>query len=184
MPKAVAVCGHICSGKSSVIAHLSKSYNWNVISFGKYIRHLALTQGLSPTREVYQTLGQEVVSRGDPHQFLHQVIRFNQPASEVHLFDGIRHVSVFDALRQVYDDTLVIFLDLSHEQRYRRFMARAAEDDPSLTYEEFLRLSDQPVERGISEIADLTDYRVDAAAPLQKIINEIDQVLAFKRFTS
>ena len=145
MPKAIAISGHICSGKSSIINHLSRSYGWDIISFGKYIKHLASTKELPPTRETYQTLGQEVFSGRGACQFLHDAIEFSRPTSSAHLFDGVRHVPMLDALHQVYSATFVIYLDISDFQRYLRFTARASQGDSPLTYDEFLKLSGQPV---------------------------------------
>jgi dephospho-CoA kinase len=177
LSKAIAVCGHICSGKSSVVGYLARKYGWNVISFGKYIRHLAATRGLLPSRDVYQILGQEVFDERGGHQFLRDVMQFNQPVSFVHLFDGVRHIPMIEAIRQIYSDTFVIYLNVNAYERYRRFKRRAAKGDPSLTYEEFERLSDQPVEQGISEILNIADFSIDASTSHRKVVTEIEKTL-------
>lgn len=182
MSKAILVCGHICSGKSSVIGNLSKSYGWNVISFGKYIRHLARIKNLPLTRDIYQTLGQEIFEKRGPHQFLQDVIRFNQPTSTIHLFDGVRHLPMLDAIRAVYQRTFIIYLEIDDNLRYVRFKKRSAQDDSALNYEAFLRLSQQPTERDISRIKDIADFSVNTSLPFNQVIDEVEQILIDKRF--
>ena len=176
MKRAILICGHICSGKSFVIDQLVKAYQWDVISFGKYIKHLAWVKKLPATRESYQILGQQVFEELGPNKFLANVIQFNKPSSPVHLFDGVRHLPMLEAIRQHYQNTLVIYLNVSDEIRFKRYKIRAAQGDPALTYEEFLKLSEQPVERGISEIKKLADLQIDGTASLQGIIDKIEKI--------
>ena len=177
MAKAIAVCGHICSGKSYVISYLAEKYGWNVISFGKYIRHLAATRGVSPSRDIYQVLGQEVFDERGAPQFLRDVVQFNQPVSSIHLFDGVRHMPMIEAIRQIYSDTFVVYLNVNTYERYRRFKMRAGEGDPSLAYEEFERLSNHPVEQGISEILNIADFSIDASTSDRNVVTEIEKAL-------
>lgn len=184
MLKAVAICGHICSGKSSFINHVSSLHEWNVISFGKYIRHLASIKGVSLTRANYQALGHETLLERGPDCFLSDVIQFNQPLSNIHLYDGIRHTSIIEALQRIYQNTLVIYLNACDDQRYHRFIGRASHDDPSLTYGEFLKLSEHPIEYGISAISTIADCVIDTNLSFFQNTNKIEEVLLTNKFTS
>ena len=180
--RAVAVCGHICSGKSSIVNYLSELYNWDVISFGKYVRHLADTKGLPSTRETYQILGQQLINELGAQQFLYNTIQFNQPISTIHLYDGVRHMSVLAELRLAYRSTLVIYLDVSDSVRYARFKTRAADGDPSMFYDEFLQLSKRPVEQENSRISRVADLHIDASSSFSAITTEIKAMLLKNQF--
>lgn len=150
--RAVVICGQICSGKSSIVRHLRQAYGWDTVSFGNYVRYIAHTTGLQPSREAFQRLGDELFRTKGPNQFLAEVIEFSQPLSHIHLYDSVRHRAMIEALQQVYNDVCVIMLSASNEERYERFKLRVVEGDTQLSFNEFLRLTDHPVERGISEL--------------------------------
>jgi dephospho-CoA kinase len=176
--------GRISSGKSSIIKHLSISYDCNIISFGNYVRHITLTRGLPFTRTSYQLIGQKLFSEQSPDEFLQNVIRFHAPSSEIHLYDGIRHTSIIDALRRLYRESLVIYLAVDDYQRYLRFTSRAAQGDPLLSFEEFLKLDKQPIERGIAAIAAIADVSLNASIPLHEFTTTIDEIPAIREFIS
>src|SRR5574342_1261184 len=121
MPRSISICGLICSGKSSVITKLHNLHNWDIISFGRYVREIASLRGLLPTRETYQALGYELLEKLGVARFLAKVIEANQPKSDVHLFDGMRHTSILDSMRQIYETNIVIYLELSDSLRFGRY---------------------------------------------------------------
>jgi dephospho-CoA kinase len=182
MRNALAVCGKISSGKSSVIKELSHSHGWDIVSFGRYVRSIALAQHETPTRETYQQLGLKLFTERGAEQFLQDVIEVNQPTSNTHLFDGIRHVSIIEELKRRYTNTFVIYLDVSDVERYRRFSARASDDDRSVSYEQFLEISHHPIEQGIADIATVADAVIDASSSLRTLMSQVNIHLAMTDF--
>lgn len=178
MPKSISICGLICSGKSSVVAELHNLHNWDIISFGRYVREIANLRGLSPTREIYQVLGNELVNALGATKFLANVVDANQPKSNIHLFDGVRHTSILDSMRQIYETNIVIYLELSDSLRFERYKSRSAIGDETISFEQFLEISQHPVERGIVDIRSQSDLRVDVANDLSQIVNRINDYLA------
>src|ERR1700759_4790137 len=178
MGNALAVCGQIGSGKSSVIKDLSRSHRWDTVSFGRYVRSIALARQETPSREIYQQLGLQLFTERGAKQFLQDVIECNQPTSNTHLFDGIRHVSIIEELKIRYKNTFVIYLDVSDLERYKRFSARASKDDLTVSYEQFLEISQHPIEQGIPEIATVADAVIDGSSPLQTLISQVNSQLA------
>ena len=177
MGQAIAICGHICSGKSEIINYLSHEHGWNVISFGSYVKYVAQDECLPATRDSYQTLGQKLFKERGPKQFLLDVIEFHGPTSLTHLFDGVRHTLIIDELRQMYAGLFVVYLHVSDAVRYERFLKRRKENEPLLSVAEFLRLSEHPIEKGISDIAGVADQSIDASVPLAQVLAEIKSPL-------
>lgn len=177
MKNALAVCGQICSGKSSVIRKLSNSHAWDIVSFGRYIRSLTNIRQENPTRETYQLLGLKLFKERGAKQFLEDVIESNQPTSDTHLFDGVRHVSIIEELKTHYTNAFVIYLNLSDVERYERFISRASKDDPIFSYEQFLEISQHPIEQGIPEIATIANVVIDASVSFQEVMAEVNDQL-------
>jgi hypothetical protein len=126
----------------------SKSFTgWDTVSFGRYIRSLINIRQEVPTREIYQSLGQKLFAERGPKLFLQDTIEFNQPASDIHLFDGVRHVSIIEELKEFYASTFVIYLNVGDLERYNRFISRASKDDPIISYDQFLAISQHPIEQ-------------------------------------
>ena len=174
MEKAVAICGQICSGKTAVISYLAQTYSWDIISFSAYIKELAAKQELPATRETYQQLGQTLYTNMVPAEFLGKVIAASGATSEVQVFDSIRHVSIANALREIYPSVVVIYLDTSFAERQRRFASRQAVSDKGA---EFLELNREQVESDIENIRDVADYVINGDRPFEEIITEVKCLL-------
>lgn len=173
----VAVCGQICSGKSYLIKHLSSQLGWDVISFGDYVRHVASLQHIEPSRESFQALGQRLISERGPTDFLADVILFNHPGTDNHLYDGVRHIPIVQALGEIYDKTLVVYLSVPDDQRYGRYLERLVLGDSVLSFQEFLEMGLRPTECGIPQLANVADLCLDATQPVHLLVDEIHERL-------
>jgi len=175
--KAVAICGQIGSGKSFISNQLASIYQWDIVSFSKYIKHVANSRSLPPTREVYQKLGNELYTALGPHIFLKNTLEFNKPSSVVHLYDSIRHLSIIEAIQDNYSARIVVFLDVTDEIRYARYSSRASREDKPLSLTSFLNMNRALSERGIKEIKLSADVIVDGSQSANTIIQNIQAVL-------
>lgn len=170
MKRSISVCGNIGSGKTTVLRALSAAYNWDIVSFGSFVK--SLISGPDPTREICQELGQQLFSTRGPRGLIENVLRFHEPKSETHLFDGVRHISVIKELRKMYPTNLVIFLTIDDRQRYERFKgANALNSITSFT--DFLKMSAHSIERGIEEIATVADANIDASQDRDFVLAEV-----------
>lgn len=175
--KAVVVSGAICSGKSSVIKCLARVHGWDVVSFGAYVRHTAEQRGEEATRPNLQALGTELLSSLGAEKFLIDVIAHANPSSDVHVYDGVRHLAMLEALRRMYPRPVVVYLDVEANERYRRFAARSRHDDSVIPYEGFLAMCDEPVERGVEELRREADLCCAGSASVEEIVHAIEDVL-------
>jgi dephospho-CoA kinase len=171
---AVVVAGEICSGKSTVIAHLARVHDWDVISFGDYVRHVSARRGLTGTREELQSLGAELLDGLGPEQLLDAAVRLCQPRSSVHLFDGVRHASMLAAIRQRYSTTVVAYLDVTAAERYRRFLRRQREDETTLTHAGFMALCDAPIERSVLDVRTTADLLFADVTTVEEVARAIE----------
>lgn len=174
---AVSISGQIGSGKSTVVDELAKLHGWDIVSFSKYVRYQAASRNLPATRKSYQLLGQKLFVELGPYQFLKDAIEFNMCSSRGVLFDGIRHVEIVQALRRLYPKCIVVFLDVTDLIRFSRFTSRSAAHDRTLSFEEFLGLSLQPVESEILEIKNLADLCVDASDSINGTLLAINNAI-------
>lgn len=180
--RAVAVCGQIGSGKSTVIATLSNAYGWDSISFSTYVRELATLRGLSASREELQKLGQELVESKSTVDFMTDAIYHFAPLSSVHLIDGIRHPRGVAALRTLYRNSTIIYLSLPNDIRFQRFAARMRAGDPTTDFEGFMKLSQAEIESEIQSIQAIADHVVDSAGSVEETLGAIITVLQQQGF--
>jgi dephospho-CoA kinase len=178
--RAIAICGLIASGKSSIANYLSDLYEWDIVSFGDYVRYEAKERNLEPSRETYQSLGEELFRSRGGLRFLRDVIGFQKPRSSIHLFESIRHVEVIEAVKKEYHQTLVIYISLSDQERYKRFVARS--NQAVLTYDNFMDMSYRPIEQGIPAIAAIADFVVDGSVSLSELIKDVETVLVARNY--
>lgn len=170
MKNSISVCGKIGSGKSTVLRALSAEYGWDIVSFGGYVKSL-ITEP-DPVRGTFQQLGQELFALRGARGLLENALRFHNPQSETHLFDGVRHVSVLQELRKIYSANFVIYLEIGDRERYERFI-RASDMNSRVSYPEFLHMCEHPIELGIEDISHVADINVDASRDLASVLEDI-----------
>lgn len=174
----VTLAGAIGSGKSTLAKALGNALGAPAYSFSGYVRSVVDRRGLdSSSRTVLQDVGHALVL-DDPRVFLDQALAWggHRPGADL-LLDGLRHLSVLDALRarqvEGVEPVLLIYLDTSPSTRELRAKARG--DDP-----EKLRLNEaHPAEHdlhaGLREGADLVlDGDLDQDALVAKALAFIE----------
>ena len=170
--KAVAVCGRSGSGKSSLVARLSSEYGWDLISFGDYVRAELKRSGGEPTRMQLQALGHTLFRDLGPEGILNAALAACRPSTEVHLIDGIRHVSVWEAVRTKYEASVLLFLDIPEEERYRRYVRRRG-DEGVKTYESFHETDLHPIEQGIDPLRAIADLVIGGDEPEESVLAHV-----------
>jgi dephospho-CoA kinase len=117
---AVAFAGRIGAGKSSVSAALASELKSKRASFGDYIRQVAASRGLNPTRDVLQTIGAELEAT-DATELCKAVLgSVDWRGGESIVIDGVRHVSVLEILRELVSPLPLFFVYLDVEDSLRK----------------------------------------------------------------
>ena len=116
----IVVCGKMCSGKDT-FAHLLAKHNH--IDIGNIVREITQTND----RVQNALLGTEISKR------LIVLIKESQPC----VITGIRQVSILETILKNFNCELndFIWLEVSTEERKRRFLARGADKDKNLSFE-------------------------------------------------
>ena len=102
-PVVVALAGPIGSGKTTLSRALAKEFDCKRASFGDHFRQLAVESGQNPgNRRLLQRLGEKYVGLS-PDRLCRELLRKAdwQPGDESLIVDGVRHIEILIALRQV-----------------------------------------------------------------------------------
>lgn len=130
----VTLAGAIGSGKTTLARALADRLGWPAASFGDYVREQARRRDLDPgSRKVLQDLGQSLVE-ADPERFLAEALAWmNYDATAGIVLDGLRHKSVWQALRAHSENfpeqpVVLFFLDTPDDVRHARLRERGLDE--------------------------------------------------------
>jgi dephospho-CoA kinase len=98
----IGVSGEIGAGKTTIARELAAWYGAAYASFGDYVRKEVQRRHLPVEREVLQDIGAELVSTHGPDEFTRIVVEDASAGdAESLVVEGVRHVSVNEALRRL-----------------------------------------------------------------------------------
>ena len=126
----LAFSGSIGSGKSTLSLRVAEALNWPYVSFGNYVRAVALLRGLGESREVLQEVGESLIQEGW-EQFCKSVLaQATWEPGEPLVVDGIRHVEAVEMLRLLIapSELLLIYITLNETTRKARLYKRNSAD--------------------------------------------------------
>lgn len=180
MEAALAICGQIGSGKSTVSNFVVEEFGFRVVSFGHYVRHQLVQKDLPITRDSMQNAGDYLYqSLGAAGMVDGTLAHYGVHANSTVVFDGVRHSKVLTAIRQKTNKALAIYLDASRNERFSRCQKKQGH---SLQFEDFKRIDGHPVESGIPDLAKLCDLKVDTSASIydvqERLRNEIRRLIS------
>jgi dephospho-CoA kinase len=152
----ICLSGAPGSGKTTIAKAVAVHTGLQCGGFGDYVRARAVEQGLSTERASLQRLGQSLVDRG-PRDFCKATLDWlGWAPSRGLILEGLRHMSVYDALRALVHPTQVslVFIDVDEVVRRARLKARS---------EEFSEASgSDPTERDVSLVRNRADLVVSS----------------------
>ena len=158
---AIGISGEISSGKSTLANRLVENHGFDLIPFGVFVKHKAKDLNITPSRENYQNLGEQLICDLGPRVFLRECLEYFSPISTIHVFDGVRHDCMVSELRHTYGTSFIISIEANLHLRYQRYQERNRAEDQQLTLEQFIELSMHPVEKDIQVIAESADLRIN-----------------------
>ena len=144
----IVIVGKIRSGKSTFAKSISKCLNFPIASFGEYLVDYSKQKNLPIHREVLQNLGNDLV-REDSSDFLNKVVSYNGSPNKV-IFEGVRHKTIFDEIKNISEKSFAIYLDINEEIRLQRFIQQEKEIDlKSNAINDFYERNNHQVEQEI-----------------------------------
>jgi dephospho-CoA kinase len=164
-PAVIGFSGRIASGKSAISKALAADIGCQRVSFGDYVRKVAAERGLGSTREVLQSLGEELET-ADVSRFCRAVIDLAEWQSGSSLvIDGIRHVHVLESLRSLVEPTplILVFVEADDSLRTSRLAERGEGEDVRLGSVES-HSTERDVLEGLPQLADIRLSAEDSTA--------------------
>ncbi len=177
-PLILAFSGGIGSGKSTLSSGVAEALEWSRVSFGRYVRAVALDRGLdAESREVLQEVGESLITAGWV-PFCRAVLTQADWRPERSLVvDGIRHVEALQTLRALVAPSVValVHVVVSEAERSQRLRDKGFDDIEKLRLVE-VHSTEIQVTTSLPAHAAVT---VDGRHPEQDLIDKIVRWVRF-----
>ena len=175
MKLAIVICGQIGSGKSTLVDHVASEIDAKVVSFGDFVRHVARQQNRLERRRELQDIGETMIRSKGHRGFLQSTLaHFDIDDCDSVVFDGVRHIEIFQTIRDLAETSKSFYLEVDSEERRRR---RETGSAGPLTLGAFTQIEEHPVESETTRLHQFCDFIVDANRDLESvresIMNEI-----------
>ena len=158
---AIAIIGRISSGKSTFAKELSNHYNITIASFGSYLRYYCENEGFKTDRKTLQNIGEDFI-HNKPKILLSNVITYSRQNTNDFIFEGVRHIVIFEELKNISKKYFTVFIDADQNTRYNRYLERNKDSDINKTLEQFISSDNHPVELEIESLKNDCDLIVDS----------------------
>lgn len=155
--KVFTISGLIGSGKSYTANLISSKLGFPVASFGGYLKHYSLSNGLPIDRKTLQDLGAQLIEK-KPSKFLFDTINFFRGDSDSIIIEGVRHKLILEMIIAKVPKTISIFVETDLSTRYNRYVSRNKESDSIKTFQQFSEYDNHPVEREINSLKEYCSY--------------------------
>jgi dephospho-CoA kinase len=159
-PSVIVLAGRIGAGKSTLASALHNLTGFPIISFGKYVKKIAVGQNISLSRENLQNLGERLVER-DAYSFTRCALDGIDLTSGI-VIDGLRHRSVLEVIRSLAGEipVLLIFIQIEDRVRSERLLARG------MSHNELEHEDMHIMEKHVLDLLPIADVLVDGAFSL------------------
>jgi cytidylate kinase len=152
------------SGKSTLAAAVATKLGARVLSFGDFFRFISAGADV-------QSCGRNYVANYKPETVVDEFFRFYAPTRPdvCCVIEGIRHVAIWQALRERAYCARLIFLDVHEKALLGRLVARSM----SSVQEARARL-DHPVEAAVWELRETADIVLQQPSPHEALARVLD----------
>lgn len=129
----LALAGPPASGKTTVARAVGRTLAAPRVGLGDLVRARARERGLADNRTVWQDLGTQLLAEMGSEGMVRGALRHAGLTTDdvPVVWDGVRHVGVVAALRDVYEPVPVLLVALRppEAERRRRFLAEAGDEE-------------------------------------------------------
>ncbi|NVM29290.1 MAG: dNTP triphosphohydrolase [Candidatus Helarchaeota archaeon] len=134
-PVILGFAGGIGSGKSKLSSGVAEKLGWKRLSFGDFVRSVATERKLDDSRDTLQELGEKLIDENGYEGFCRDFLSWGQYRNNGNLvIDGIRHKEIWNTLKRITypSNTLLVFVELSFDERKKRLSERSPMDAKNL----------------------------------------------------
>jgi adenylate kinase family enzyme len=176
--RAVVIVGARASGKSTIGRLLAVELSYPLYSFGAYVRSEAARRELRvDKRELLEKLGSDIITQRGYDQFLQDVLESQVDKRSV-ILEGVRHAEMLQAVRRTYRLVMSIYLDVSPDLRYRRWLNREVRADTPQARAVFDAIANAEVESNVHALITQVEHVVEGDRDPQLIFADILTLLA------
>jgi len=165
----LAFSGGIKSGKTTISSNISSILKWKRVSFGEYIQRIAEKDGIIPSRDNLQELGEKEIDSGWKNFCFNVLEMVRWKNGENLIIDGIRHKEALDQIKKITSpsDVYLVFIELDLKNRESRIV-NTENFENIKRYE--LHSTEKQVNKVLPEISDLI---IDGNKSIGEITDEI-----------
>lgn len=157
----ITISGRISSGKSYAANLIKTELGLPVASFGGYLKYYCEQNKLPTDRKTLQNIGEAFVKE-KAQQFLIDVLSHFIGSADKIVLEGVRHKSILDAVNQITENRLAVFVSADFNTRYERYFKRNKDLDKLKTIEQFKIADKHSVELEIESLKPFCDISVDS----------------------
>lgn len=176
----LALMGPVASGKTTVARLLSERLIWPTVSFGTYVRDEAKRRGIALERAQLEGLGAHLIATRGHEQFLLDVLD-GQVSTDEFILEGVRHVDMLRAVKRLCRSATSVYLHVSVDERYQRWLRREMLTDTPATRTTFGALASGEVERHVYALEGSADLVADGLLSAEDIAQLVIDFMAGDR---
>ncbi len=175
----IGLTGRNAAGKGEVAEYVKKK-SFYYYSLSDVIRDEIRSRGQQPTREILIQAGNELRQKHGSHILAERILAKIEDDKH-YIIDSIRNPSEVDTFRAAKHFKL-IRVEAPAEIRFQRILGRKREGDP-LTLPEFMELERREADgdatsQNLIKVELMADYAVVNDGPLEKLYQQVDQLLS------
>ena len=170
--KIIGLCGENSAGKTTTAEYLRfkygiKSYRYSQVIAEQYGRY---------SKEELQVIGAEISKNEKKQRALTEYIIEQMDYNKSYVVDGLRHLTDYYTLKEQFgDDFVLIGIDCSYKNRYKRYNAEHFE---TISLEKYDRISRHEAEKDIVLVQMLADYHINNNKTFKALRDAIDGIIS------
>ncbi len=176
MGKVIGLIGEIASGKTIVSKFLIEEKDAGYHRFSDVLRDILERLHLENNRENLQALG-NCLRQPFGDNVLADVLKNDVLAdeSDIVLVDGIRYLKELEMVKSI--GGVILYISAPAETRYERSIKRGTRGEGGQSFEEFMENENKATERGIAQIVQKTDHKIENTGTMEELLSSTESFL-------
>lgn len=175
----IGLVGQLGSGKDALADYLVEKYGASKHRFSTAIADCLNRLGLPTTRENFQVFSDITREHFGQNLYARTIANDCQgDPAEIVIANGVRRHPDIAGLTKV-DGFHLVYVTVPIEIRYERITKRGEKDgEANITFEQFEKQCDSPVEASIEEVGQQAEFTIDNSGTLEDLYHQADELIA------